>query len=123
MNRMYFEPAGYKSLVYSEHVFKNALSAVKRPAGFLKDWPVFIFGKNSVTQICDSNSIVSASLKCKSKDYMIGKNWGSEFTVLFLSSAIHKLLNSVSKWATIRRPGLNLTLFFAKPLIELHKTP
>lgn len=71
--------------MYSEHVFKNAVSAVKRPAGFLKDWLAFIFDKNSGTQICDSNLIISASLKCKTKDYMRGTNWCWEFTVLSLS--------------------------------------
>ena len=44
---------------------KNAVSAVKRPAGLLKEWLVFIFDKNSVTQICDLNLIISASLKSK----------------------------------------------------------
>lgn len=62
---VHFEPSGLKSLVYSEHVFKNAASAVKWPRGFLKDLLVFIFDKkNSGIQICDSNVIISASLMC-----------------------------------------------------------
>lgn len=51
VDKIYFGSSEVKSHEYSEHVLKNAVSAVKRPVGFLKEWLVFIFDKKQ----CDSD--------------------------------------------------------------------